>query len=98
MTSPIVIEVAERSARYSHAGHPESASESANPAPMHGMWYYPEGIIQGEIVTRAAGSRDLYITEAESAILAELQSLAAETTFDFWNDPGEDIYEDLHKA
>jgi hypothetical protein len=93
-----MIELAEGSARYSHAGHLEFASEGANPAPMHGMWYYPEGIIQGEIVTRAAGSRDLYITEAESVIFAELQALGAEATFDFWNDTREDIYEDLSKA
>ncbi|MGB2938475.1 MAG: hypothetical protein WBD05_09830 [Phycisphaerae bacterium] len=98
MTNPVVIEVPQAPARYSYAGDIEPASEGANPPAIKGTWYNPQGVLPGGNVTLAAGSRDLYITEAESAIFAELQSLAAGTTFDFWNDPREDIYEDLPKA
>ena len=98
MTNPLVIEVPEAPARYSYAGDIEPVSEGANAPEIQGTWYNPQGILPGNPVTLAAGSRDLCITEAESFIFAEVQALGAEAAFDFWNDPREDIYEDLPKA
>jgi len=98
MTNPVVIEVPEAPARYSYVGDVEPVSEGSNAPEIQGTWYNPQGILPGKPVTLAAGSRDLYITEAESFILAELQALGAEGAFDFWNDTRENIYEDLPKA
>jgi len=63
---------------------------------LYPNWYMPPQVIQGkDVVTPAAGVRDRLVAEAERLAFDAIQATAAENSLSFWDNPEEDVYEDL---
>jgi len=77
----------------------ESAFEVAAPAdnePSSPDWYIPPQVIQGkDVITPPAGFRDRFMAEAERFAFDAIQATAARDSLSFWDNPEEDVYEDL---
>ena len=59
-------------------------------------WYMRPQAVQGKfVITPAAGFRDRLVAEAERLAFDAIQATAAENSLSFWNNPEEDVYEDL---
>jgi len=59
-------------------------------------WYMRPQVVQGKFaITPAAGFRDRHVAEAERLAFDAIQATAAENSLSFWNNPEEDVYEDL---
>jgi len=59
-------------------------------------WHLAAQVVQGGVaVTPPAGFRDRLVAEAERLAFDAIQATAAEDSLSFWDNPEEDVYEDL---
>ena len=80
-----------------HGLSAEATPQDGN-LPVGRDWHLPVSVIQGSVtITTIAGAADEYRAQAESQALSELQSRPENSAFRFWEDPQEDVYEDLER-
>jgi hypothetical protein len=72
------------------------ASRDGNVSLYPEDWHLAAQVVQGEVVvTPPAGFRDRLVAEAERLAFDAIQATAAEDSLTFWDNPEEDVYEDL---